>query len=416
MDRARILYDQRRFELAAAEIRRALVADPNNHLAHGLLALCLSQTDQHAEAVAAAGEAVRLAPDEPFAHYALGHALLGAERLSDAEAAASEAVRLDPEDADNFALLAAIRAERGRWRQVLQAAEEGLALDPEHPSCTNFRAMAQVRLRQHRAAGKTIETALARDPENAFTHANQGWALLHQANHDQALVHFREALRLRPDSDWAREGLITALKAKHRLYGLLLRYFLWMSTLAPRVRWGVMLGAYFLYEILRVVARRNAELAPWITPVLLFYTAFAVLTWVADPLFDLLLRLDRFGRYALTREQEQAANLVGACLVGALVALLVGLLTGQTVAFLAVLVCGLLMVPVAAIFKCRAGRARTGMALYTGLLAVLVLAGLGLLALQPRQAAGSVLLVLALGGAFLSTWIANFAVAARGRG
>ena len=38
--------------------------------------------------------------------------------------------------------------------------------------------------------------ALARRPDDPMTHANQGWALLHEGKPYPAMEHFREALRL----------------------------------------------------------------------------------------------------------------------------------------------------------------------------------------------------------------------------
>jgi len=64
--------------------------------------------------------------------------------------------------------------------------------------------MALVKLGRREAAAATIGAALAKDPQNAHTHANQGWALLHHGDHARRLEHFREALRLDPELDWAR--------------------------------------------------------------------------------------------------------------------------------------------------------------------------------------------------------------------
>ena len=60
--------------------------------------------------------------------------------------------------------------------------------------------------------GKAME-ALGRNPENAHTNANQGWSLLHGGQPGKALEHFREALRLDPDLEFARAGMVEALKA-----------------------------------------------------------------------------------------------------------------------------------------------------------------------------------------------------------
>ncbi|MEJ7659962.1 MAG: hypothetical protein WKG07_10230 [Hymenobacter sp.] len=43
-----------------------------------------------------------------------------------------------------------------------------------------------------------------------------------------------------------------------------------------------------------------ARFVPWLLP---FYLVFAYLSWFKDPLFDSLLRLNRYGRYALSPAQ-----------------------------------------------------------------------------------------------------------------
>ena len=44
----------------------------------------------------------------------------------------------------------------------------------------------------------------------------------------------RETLRLEPGNEWARQGLVTALKARNPIYGLFLQYALFMGRLSPR--------------------------------------------------------------------------------------------------------------------------------------------------------------------------------------
>ena len=122
------------------------------------------------------------------------------------------------------------------------------------PIAPNLRAMALVNLGRKREAAEAMRGTLAKDPQNAFSHANQGWTLLHQGDHAQGLEHFREALRIDPELDWAAAGTVEALKARHLLYRLMLRYFLWMSRLGGRARWGVILGVLF--------ASRSSETPP----------------------------------------------------------------------------------------------------------------------------------------------------------
>jgi hypothetical protein len=114
------------------------------------------------------------------------------------------------------------------------------------------------------------------------------------------------------------------MKARNPLYRPLLRAFLWMGGLEGKAQIGLVLGLFVGSRVLRGLARARPELAPFIFPVLGIYAGFVLLTWIAEPLFNLLLRLDRFGRHALSREQIVASNWLGADLAVGLAALLVG--------------------------------------------------------------------------------------------
>jgi predicted Zn-dependent protease len=374
VQRGQLLYQQSRYDLAEAELRQALAAEPDDAYAHSLLGLCLLERKQLADATEEARQAVHLAPDMPFGHYALAKVWYGRDHYDEARTAIEEAIRLDPDDPDYRALLSAIHFDERRWNEALRAAEEGLALDPEHDGCTNLRAMALVKLGRTRDAGATIDAALARNPENSATHANQGWTLLEQGRTDEALGHFREALRLDPENEWARAGIVEALKARNPVYAVMLRYFLWMSRLSSRAQWGVIIGGYFINRMLTQAARADPELAPWLLPFRIVYIGFVFLTWTAEPLFNLLLRLNRFGRLSLSRKQIVESNWVGAAILVALLALGGYFASGSDRLLLAAMVFGFLIIPLAGTLKTALGWPRTAMWTYTGVLAALGLA------------------------------------------
>lgn len=405
LQRALLLMEQSRSELAEQELRQHLGLSPEDPYAHALLALCLSRREDYAAATEEAKAAIARAPDMAFAHYALASILHDRNRPKEALAVIGEAIRLEPDDADFFSLLAVIHFDLHQWAEALTAAERGLALDPEHVHCTNLRAMALVRLGRKQEAGQTIDSALARDPENALSHANQGWTLLEKGDHRKALEHFREALRLDPGLDWARLGIVEALKARHFIYGVVLRYFLWMAKLTPGAQWGVIIGGYVGFKTLGTVAKTHPQWGVFIWPLLIAYVGFALLTWIGDPLFNLLLRLNRFGRLALSREQTITSNWVGACILLSLLGLGAALATGHPAAILTGLVGFVLLIPLSSIYRCAKGWPRQAMTIYT---AALALVGFGSIALsftegQVFNVLGTVFLIGAIG----SGWVAN---------
>jgi tetratricopeptide (TPR) repeat protein len=384
---ALILLEQRRYDLAEEKLRQALATDPANGLAHALLAQCLCERNQLTEATDEAYHAVRTEPNLAAGHAALARALHERNYFHEAKDAIEEALRLEPRNPDNFARLAAIDYSLRDWAAALDAAEQGLKLDPEDIGCNNLRAMALVKLGRKEEAGKTLATTLARDPENAYSHANQGWALLHEGKYQKALEHFREALRLEPGLDYARVGIVEAMKARTGVYALLLRYFLWMGRWSRKVQWLIILGLFFGNQALGAVANSNPALKPWIQPIQIAYVVFAIATWLAVPLFNLLLRLNGFGRYALSRDQTVASNWIGGLLLAAVVCLGVWLVSDEILALVGALYFGLLLLPVSGVFVCPRGWPRRVMAGYALVLALLVPAHFALLMLDQVEQA-----------------------------
>lgn len=406
LSRAHLLFEQGRYSLAAEEAGRQIALDPDDPLPHCLLALCLSKMKRHEEAIREAQTAVHLAPDFPNGYYILGSVLDDVGRLRESEAAAREALRLDPDDADYYALLASIRVQQRQWEDALAQAERGLSIDPDHTGCANLKAVALVNLGRRAEAGAAIQTNLAKDPENAATHANQGWALLHQGDHKAAMEHFREALRLKPDMEWARQGILEALRARNPIYALMLRYFLWMSRFTGKMQFGIILGAWVGYQAVRSVERSNPALAPFLLPLIIVYMAFVYLNWTARPLFNLMLRLDKFGRYALTRDQTVASNWFGASLLVALACLAGALATGRASLWFLALAFVLLTVPLSATFERTVENGRKWMAPATVALAGLACAAAGVCFLHGPAAADDLSTAFFYGlGGFV--WITN---------
>jgi tetratricopeptide (TPR) repeat protein len=426
LGRARLLLGQGRWEPAEGELRAALGEDPGDPEALALLALALlGRAEGHDpdsrrrldEAERAAGDAVAAAPDQAFPHHVRGRVLLARRREEEAVAAALEAIRLQPEEPDHRALLGQARFSQRRWAEALAAAEEGLRLDPEDAACARLRALALVQSGRREEASETLRAALARDPDDASTHTALGWARLEAGDAQAALTHFQEALRLDPTEEGARAGIVEALKARHRLYALFLRYLMFMAKLTPGQQWGIVIGGWLAYRGLWGVTKDRPELAPWLYPLIGLYLAFVLLSWLGRPLFNLALRLDRFGRHALSDDQRQGANLVGAALGAALLAIGVWAATGHWLASACALGAVLLLLPLSAIHSCDPGWPRRMMTLYTlGLGACgLALLAIGLLPAPPAAAERLVglLVNVFLFGSLLSGFVANALVAAR---
>ncbi|MCE9606106.1 MAG: tetratricopeptide repeat protein [Planctomycetia bacterium] len=360
---------------AEREFRAALAEDAGDPQAHALLARCLLERKEYDEATREAETAVGLAPDAADVHFALAQVWRERQYPDRAARSADEAIRLDPENADYYAFRALLYFEAGRWNEALTAAETGLRCNSEHVACNNFRAMALVKLGRRSEAGQTIDAALARDPEDAFSHANKGWALLEARKPQEAMLHFREALRLDPTMEYARVGIVEALKARNPIYALFLRYMLWMLKLPSQTQWAIVIGGYFGQKFLGNLADNNPALAPVLYVIIIAYIVFAIFTWLARPVFNLLLRLHPFGRLALSTEEIRETNWIGGYFLAAILCFGLSFIPDWWVILrLPSLWIALSTMPLFLVFRCAEGWPRTTM--------ICVVAALGILTIM----------------------------------
>ena len=308
LPRVQLLLSQRRHTQAAQELRRQLTHDPHDSIAHALLAVCLLEEEELTEAQSEAQLAIHLSPEYAFAFYVLALVEHRQHHAKQALAAINEALSLDPNDADYYHLLGQLRLQSGQWQAALQAAQTGLSVDAEHAGLHGLLARALARQGRPAEAGAATRSALSYAASSSNTQAQAGWVALETNRPKEALDHFREALRLNPESDFAREGLVEALKARYFVYRTFMRFVYWSGTLSEGARRGLFLGAWLVVRFVRVLL-----------PV---YLLFAFMSWFADVIFESLLRVSAYGRLALserqTRHSNQFLGLLGVAL-GALV-------------------------------------------------------------------------------------------------
>jgi Flp pilus assembly protein TadD len=323
--RAQMLAGTGRYDMAERDLRAMLAEDPRDAAAHSLLALVmLADENRWADATDEAKMAVGIEPDAALSHYALAVCLVTRHHYAEAEDAAREALRLDPYDADAYGVLCRSYLGREDYQAALDAAEQGLAIDPEDADCSNFRSILLERLGRGDEAIESATRQLARDPDNAYAHSALGWTQLNNGRYQEAQVAFREALRLNPHDEMARQGLIQAMNNRSFLFRGVHRFYVWMSRLNSKAAFGLIFGAWLLMQVLSRVAGNVPALGPLILPILVIYVLFVVLTWIANPLFNTFLRFHPFGKHLLDRTQMWSSNLIAPALALGVLGMIVG--------------------------------------------------------------------------------------------
>lgn len=407
--RAQILLQQNKFEEAGKILGDILRQDPNNVHVLAMLSEVKLVSGKPKEAEDLIDTAIGLAPDVDTLYYIKARIAHRLDRYDDAENLLFQAVQLDPQDADYYAFWGAIKIERKQFENALEKADKALELDAENVMALNVRSTALLKLDRKEDSFRTIEGALAEDPNNAYTHSNYGWGLLEKGDHNKALEHFREALRNDPNFRYAQAGMMEALKARYWFYRVFLKYVFWMSNLTEKYQWGVILGFYFGSRILSSIARNNPALEPWLNPILILLALIAFSTWVMTPLSNLFLRLNKFGKHLLDKEEIQSSNFVGASLLVFLAGVAGYLLTKNDPWLVVAGVGFAMMVPFSAMFTPAKYNSLT---IYAGAMAVI-----GALAIFTSFSTGELesgYLTFFLIGFIAFQWIVNFVKIKRG--
>ncbi len=139
-----------------------------------------------------------------------------------------------------------------------------------------------------------------------------------------------------------------------------------MGRQSIAMRWGVVIALIVGRSALRVVSREFPVIAPLAIPLAVALGLFVLFTWIANPLFNFLLRFDPVGRHVLPPRNRPKSNYLIA-----LVALLVvlgaaGALGIRGTALGWIMMVGLLALPISQFLSYPPGPPRGHVANYCG--------------------------------------------------
>lgn len=376
LSKVEILIQQKKFGEAEKLLSDLLTEDSNNIHFLSLLAEVYLQQDKFENANSIIENAIGLSPDSPHLFYIKSRVAIQQDNLSEAENNINQAIELDPYDADYFALLANIKLGRKQFNEALETANRALEIDAENLLALNTRSTALNKLNRIEESFETIEGALREDPNNAYTHANYGWGLLEKGDHKKALDHFKEALSNDPTFDYAQSGMLEALKATNPIYRLFLKYSFFMSNLTAKYQWGVIIGFYLGFRVLKTIARNNEALQPYLIPLIIALAFIAFSTWIIAPISNLFLRFNKYGQLLLDKKEKMSSNFVAISLGAFIVGLLLYFALSNE-KMLTIAVFGFaMMLPLGTMFS--PSKNKYGLLIYTIALAIIGLMAIGL--------------------------------------
>ncbi|MBT1703346.1 tetratricopeptide repeat protein [Chryseosolibacter indicus] len=313
--KADYLLKQKRYAEAHKEVNTYLASDPESIPALIILIQIYLGLDKNEKADEVADQLIKLDPSDANILYLKGLTQTQTGKRKSALKFLDSALAFDPMMAEAHGLKAAIYFLDAEFEKALEAADNGLRIDPQNEICLNHRSMALLRLDRKEDHVQADQQALKSNPMNPLTHASVGFGALQKGEYDKAKDHFREALRIDPTNEYARQGMLESIRATNLYYRLFLKYAFWMQGLTPQVRWAVIILGYVMIRGLDSVSNALGTFAPIAQAVVIVYTTFAISTWIIGPVSNIFLRFHAFGKYVLTEEEIDVANRCAALLL-----------------------------------------------------------------------------------------------------
>lgn len=198
---------------AIAALQRATALSPGPALTWHELGLAYRSLGRTAEALTALEKALQRDPELPEAHNNLGILRYSGGDAARAEASFREAIRIKPDYADAHGNLANLLSAAKRFDEAKDEFDRALRLRPNDAQTRFNYAMLLGKTRRYDAAQTELESCLRTDASFAPAHELLGDLLLARGQAPAAVAHYREAVRLRPDSLQSTLSLGIALAA-----------------------------------------------------------------------------------------------------------------------------------------------------------------------------------------------------------
>jgi tetratricopeptide (TPR) repeat protein len=174
-------------------------------------ALLRSRAGDHAAALAAADQAIKIAPGSAEAYHLRGCALSGLARREAALDAFRQAVTLDPALTYVHYRIALELDLLGRYGEALGALNAFTSTDPDDVAPLVLRGAILFDLERYEDALDAFTVALQRQPGAGQVHLNRARVLRRLGRYREALAGYDQAFRLSPELERRGAGVLKAV-------------------------------------------------------------------------------------------------------------------------------------------------------------------------------------------------------------
>jgi tetratricopeptide (TPR) repeat protein len=191
-------------DLALQSLNRAVTLNPNNYIAHDLLATLSKKDENHAAALKHYQAAIRINPNFAASYHNLGLLYMDMGKSESAVSALQQAIILRPESTGAYSSLGLAWARQKRYDLAIPALQKAIGIDGENQEAMFNLATAYSMIGQFEMAAQKYKSLLEIDQKDVEAMHNLGMIYLkHLKNMQQAGFYFKKALAADPDYDQA---------------------------------------------------------------------------------------------------------------------------------------------------------------------------------------------------------------------
>jgi tetratricopeptide (TPR) repeat protein len=205
------LTEQRRFDEADAEYRKAIAIRPNDHIAYYDLGLKAAIQGNLDEAIDNFSRTLDLSPSFAMARYQIGNVFVRQNNLDDAIHEYREALKSLPDLMMGHFNLANTLARKGNTDEAIEEYHRTLASDPDFAPAHASLGRVLAAKGNIDGAIQQYQQALEIDPNSVEALANLANAFVSKGNLKDAITCYRSALQLDPNSPVLHFDLSVAL-------------------------------------------------------------------------------------------------------------------------------------------------------------------------------------------------------------
>ena len=309
LQRIELLLNQSRYEDAKRELETYLSNNPSDFFARRAYVVTLINCGDHDLARDRCEALLAEYPESLDILHLSIEIDLADEYYDKAESKVDLLKQMSALDEETFVLEARVKMGQRNYDKALLAIGKALEYDANNIEALNLKIALEGQLGKSHPQD-SINHALKLNPENPYTIANHAYQLLRDGKVEAALERSAEALQKDPNNPLGRQVMADAMRSRFWLFRLFFKYGEFISRLTAKSSWAFIIGVYIGYRIIRSLANQYPILLP------LVYLLFGlfILSWLIQPIANLYLYFNKYGKLLLDKDDTKMALSTGAAL------------------------------------------------------------------------------------------------------